>query len=377
MSDPIIKFRRGTRQQLDTAGVAEQLHEGAIYLITDEDRIAVGLSATEYQTFLKEGEGGGGTLWETYGANMVIPQDSKTVPHTVIYGLGDAALLNVGFTSGTVAHGDHVHGHITDDGRLPNVSGPGYSDVTSGSKLILAALTQGTFGGNIYKTTTEFFPFSEEPKFLSIRGVFEEVSGGADLPGIITEEEVDTGTSTAPALLSGEMAAYIISVARQGLAAQVNSDWDATEGVAEILNKPTIPAAQVNADWEATEGVAKILNKPDIPDIVAKMEIETLSTGSVFTLSMEKPKLFKLNLDADAEITLDELSSTYCIPIRIQITSNGDYDITWKVGATELPTTCWQDETRLWKAREDHTYIVEVANVGNTVNDLRVSYYRI
>ena len=48
-------------------------------------------------------------------------------------------------------------------------------------------------------------------------------------------------------------------------AAQVNADWNAVSGVAEILNKPTIPAAQVNADWDAVSGVAKILNKPTIP----------------------------------------------------------------------------------------------------------------
>jgi hypothetical protein len=60
--------------------------------------------------------------------------------------------------------------------------------------------------------------------------------------------------------------------------AQVNSDWNATTGVAEILNKPvlfsgsyndladkpTIPPAQVNSDWNATTGVAEILNKPNI-----------------------------------------------------------------------------------------------------------------
>lgn len=45
-------------------------------------------------------------------------------------------------------------------------------------------------------------------------------------------------------------------------AAQVNSDWNAVSGVAEILNKPTIPAAQVNSDWNAVSGVAEILNKP-------------------------------------------------------------------------------------------------------------------
>jgi hypothetical protein len=46
---------------------------------------------------------------------------------------------------------------------------------------------------------------------------------------------------------------------------QVNSDWNATTGVEEILNKPTIPAAQVNSDWNATSGLAEILNKPTIP----------------------------------------------------------------------------------------------------------------
>lgn len=47
-------------------------------------------------------------------------------------------------------------------------------------------------------------------------------------------------------------------------AAQVNSDWSAASGVAQILNKPTIPAAQVNADWNATSGVAQVLNKPQL-----------------------------------------------------------------------------------------------------------------
>lgn len=46
--------------------------------------------------------------------------------------------------------------------------------------------------------------------------------------------------------------------------AQVNADWDAVSGVAQILNKPTIPAAQVNSDWNATSGVAQILNKPNV-----------------------------------------------------------------------------------------------------------------
>jgi len=35
----------------------------------------------------------------------------------------------------------------------------------------------------------------------------------------------------------------------------------------DLTDKPTIPAAQVNSDWNASSGVAKILNKPSIPQI--------------------------------------------------------------------------------------------------------------
>jgi hypothetical protein len=52
-----------------------------------------------------------------------------------------------------------------------------------------------------------------------------------------------------------------------GAEVNVNADWNATSGDAQILNKPTIPAAQVNSDWNATTGVAQILNKPTIPSI--------------------------------------------------------------------------------------------------------------
>lgn len=50
-----------------------------------------------------------------------------------------------------------------------------------------------------------------------------------------------------------------------GAEVNVNADWNAVSGDAQILNKPTIPAAQVNSDWNATSGVSEILNKPTIP----------------------------------------------------------------------------------------------------------------
>lgn len=111
-------------------------------------------------------------------------------------------------------------------------------------------------------------------------------------------------------------------------AAQVNSDWNATSGVAEILNKPTlsnvalsgeysdllntpnlanvattgeysdllntpsIPSPQVNSDWNSTSGVSEILNKPtlstvattgDYNDLINKPTIPSNFANVAFT----------------------------------------------------------------------------------------------
>ena len=51
-----VLHKRGTRTQLDAAATAGNLHAGEIYLITDEDRLAIGLSTTTYQTYAKVSE---------------------------------------------------------------------------------------------------------------------------------------------------------------------------------------------------------------------------------------------------------------------------------------------------------------------------------
>ena len=49
----------------------------------------------------------------------------------------------------------------------------------------------------------------------------------------------------------------------------------------DLTNKPTIPSAQVNSDWNATSGVAQILNKPDIPNVSQTTDIGTsITVGS-------------------------------------------------------------------------------------------------
>ena len=50
----------------------------------------------------------------------------------------------------------------------------------------------------------------------------------------------------------------------------------------DLDNKPTIPAAQVNSDWDATSGVAEILNKP------------TLTNGTVTSVGLTMPSAFSV-----------------------------------------------------------------------------------
>lgn len=61
-----IFIKRGTRAQVDAAAGTGGLHEGELYLITDEDRVAVGTGTSTYTTFAKLSELGGGSS-ETTG----------------------------------------------------------------------------------------------------------------------------------------------------------------------------------------------------------------------------------------------------------------------------------------------------------------------
>ena len=48
-----------------------------------------------------------------------------------------------------------------------------------------------------------------------------------------------------------------------------------TGSYTDLTNKPTIPAAQVNSDWNASSGVAEILNKPDLNEYLKKVTKES------------------------------------------------------------------------------------------------------
>lgn len=56
-----------------------------------------------------------------------------------------------------------------------------------------------------------------------------------------------------------------------------NNKSDFSGSYNDLTNKPTIPAAQVNSDWNATTGVARILNKPTLATVATSGAYSDLS----------------------------------------------------------------------------------------------------
>jgi len=88
---PDVQHKRGSRADLNTLAAANGLLLGQIYVITDEDRLAVATGVGSYQAAEKEG-GGGGSALELYAENPSSPTaPSATGANAVAIGSGALA----------------------------------------------------------------------------------------------------------------------------------------------------------------------------------------------------------------------------------------------------------------------------------------------
>lgn len=101
------------------------------------------------------------------------------------------------------------------------------------------------------------------------------IGGGGGGSNLRVQDEGTTVTNAATTLnFTGNVTASLASAGNVTVnvpapTPQVNADWNASSGVAEILNKPNIPAAQIQSDWNQSDNAALdfIKNKPSIPSI--------------------------------------------------------------------------------------------------------------
>ena len=84
----------------------------------------------------------------------------------------------------------------------------------------------------------------------------------------------------------------------------------------DLINKPTIPAAQVNSDWNAESGVAEILNKP---------ALSTVATSGDYDDLLNKPVLLdQYVLDVDNKIKIIKTGNMVAVEIYANVAFNAD-----------------------------------------------------
>ena len=123
-----------------------------------------------------------------------------------------------------------------------------------------------------------------------------------------------------------------------GAEVNVNADWNATTGDAQILNKPTIPAAQVNSDWNATSGVAQILNKPTITTPTLQ---EVTTAGAITTNTIRVESLSDdysiISPDTIGTVkTIDEIDETYAYLSNLGSLNLGNGDVESRLRNTNV-----------------------------------------
>ena len=126
----------------------------------------------------------------------------------------------------------------------------------------------------------------------------------------ITSSDVTTALGYTPYNASNP-SGYITSSALTPYALSADLASVATSGsYNDLSNKPTIPAAQVNADWNATSGVARILNKPTIPTVNNASLIIQKNGTNVATFTANASSNVTANISVPNTVSYVSSSST-------------------------------------------------------------------
>ena len=197
-----------------------------------------------------------------------------------------AALFTNGHHIGITVHYDDVHNTID-----LTVLGMISTGVTPPIDPILGTLWYDTSSGRTYIYYNNTWVDASPENLYTLPNASNSILGG-----------IKVGTN-----LSIDVSGVLSAVG------QINSDWTAVSGLAQILNKPTIPDAQVNSDWTSASGVSEILNKPTIPD--AQVNSDWTSASGVSEI-LNKPTIpdAQVNSDWDAVSGVAEILNKPTIP---------------------------------------------------------------
>lgn len=193
--------------------------------------------------------GADGTDGVSPTATVVRTQTGATITITDAQGtttadIYDGSIANIPIASSTVLGAIKVGSNlsVTSDGTL---------SADAQQVTLYPSTGQNTDGAMTQKATTDALALKADSSSLAAVATSGSYNDLTNKPTIPT---VPTQTSA------------FINNGSDGMSVYVEADELATIATSgsynDLLNKPTIPAAQVNSDWNAVSGVAQILNKP-------------------------------------------------------------------------------------------------------------------
>ena len=298
----ILKIKRGTKAQIDTAGINNQLIQSEPYLITDEGRIAIGLTSATYAAFAKTTE--------------VQPIDGDLTAIAALSGTG--ILTRTGTNTWSLDTNTYLTGN-----QIVTLSG----DATgSGTTSIAVTLKSVGTAGTYTKITTD----------AQGRVISGTTLVASDIPTLTASKISDFDTQVRTNRLD-QMSAPTAAVAMNGqnltgLADPVNAQDAATKNYVDSAVQGLDPKASVKV---ATTAAITLSGQQTIDDVAVvagdRVLVKNQGTAAQNGIYIVSANAWDRASDANA---WNELISAYVFVE--QGTTNGDngYLITVDAGGT-------------------------------------------
>ena len=172
----------------------------------------------------------------------------------------------------------------------------------------------------------------------------------SDLPTKTSDLSNDGSDGTSTYVEADDLATVATSGLYSDLSGTPSLATVATSGdYDDLTNKPTIPAAQVNSDWNAASGVAQILNKPslatvattgDYDDLIDKPTIPTVNDATLtITQNGTSAGTFTANASSNATIALTDTTYSNFVGATSSVAGSA--------GLVPAPTTSDTDKVLL------------------------------
>ena len=137
-----------------------------------------------------------------------------------------------------------------------------------------------------YLTSVAWGDITDKPTLATVAtsGSYNDLSDKPTIPTTTSQLDNDSNFITNAALTGYatedwvNQKGYLTSVAWGDITGKPTLATVATTGAySDLSGKPTIPAAQVNSDWNASSGIAQILNKPTFATVATSGSYNDLS----------------------------------------------------------------------------------------------------